>query len=141
MSRHAHMLRKFSEAMEQSTRLIAWILLQIGQLYQIVEKLRESKAGPALRKSVESAICQLGLDDPKFQIVVNPPNASWEPPFTWPTQSERGEWVFVGRLGPGHKEDDHPFVDRAERSDPGIRTRRQLEGLSHSAWELCRSVS
>jgi transposase len=52
---HAHMRRKFFEAQEQSPKLIAWILHQIGLLYQIEERLREAKAGPALRTAVRAA--------------------------------------------------------------------------------------
>ena len=55
MGCHAHMRRKFFEAMEQSPRLIAWILLQIGHLYHIETRLRESKAGPALREAVRAS--------------------------------------------------------------------------------------
>ena len=52
MGCHAHMRRKFFEASDQNPRLIAWILRQIAHLYHIEEKLREAKAGPALRLAV-----------------------------------------------------------------------------------------
>jgi transposase len=55
MGCHAHMRRKFFEAMEQSPRLIAWILRQIGHLYHIEKQLRESKAGPALREAIRAS--------------------------------------------------------------------------------------
>ncbi len=55
MGCHAHMRRKFFEATEQSPRLVAWILRQIAHLYHIEQRLREAKAGPALRKSVRAA--------------------------------------------------------------------------------------
>ena len=55
MGCHAHVRRKFFEATEQSPRLVAWILRQIAHLYHIETRLRETKAGPALRQSVRAA--------------------------------------------------------------------------------------
>jgi transposase len=55
MGCHAHMRRKFFEATEQSPRLVAWILRQIAHLYHIEQRLRDAKAGPALRQSVRAA--------------------------------------------------------------------------------------
>lgn len=55
MGCHAHMRRKFFEATEQAPRLVAWILRQIAHLYHIEERLREAKAGPALRQAVRAA--------------------------------------------------------------------------------------
>ena len=51
----AHLRRKFFEATEQSPRLIAWILYQIGLLYLIEDRLRKTKAGPALREAVRAS--------------------------------------------------------------------------------------
>lgn len=51
----AHLRRKFFEALDQAPQLIAWILHQIGLLYQIEERLREQKAGPALREAVRAS--------------------------------------------------------------------------------------
>ncbi len=59
MGCHAHMRRKFFEATDQNPRLIAWILRQIAILYHIEEKLRESKAGPALRLAVRASESQM----------------------------------------------------------------------------------
>jgi transposase len=55
MGCHSHVRRKFFEATEQSPRLVAWILRQIAHLYHIEKRLRETKAGPALREAVRSA--------------------------------------------------------------------------------------
>ena len=55
MGCHAHVRRKFFEASDQSPRLVAWILLQLAHLYQIETRLRETKAGPALREAVRAA--------------------------------------------------------------------------------------
>jgi hypothetical protein len=55
MGCHSHVRRKFFEATEQSPRLVAWILRQIAHLYHIEKRLRETKAGPALRESVRAA--------------------------------------------------------------------------------------
>jgi transposase len=55
----AHMRRKFFEAQDQAPKLIAWILHQIALLYQIEERLREQKAGPALREAVRAAESQI----------------------------------------------------------------------------------
>ncbi|MEI7912371.1 MAG: IS66 family transposase [Verrucomicrobiota bacterium] len=55
MGCHSHVRRKFFEATEQSPRLVAWILRQIAHLYHIEKRLRETKAGPALREAVRAA--------------------------------------------------------------------------------------
>ena len=55
MGCHAHVRRKFVEATKEMPRLIGWILLQLAHLYQIETKLRETKAGPALREAVRAA--------------------------------------------------------------------------------------
>ena len=53
----AHVRRKFHEAYEQKESAVrsAWILGQIGQLYRIERRLRESRAGPALRAAVRQS--------------------------------------------------------------------------------------
>lgn len=48
----AHVRRKFFEALESSPRTSAWILRQLQHLYAIESRLRESKAGPRLRRAV-----------------------------------------------------------------------------------------
>ena len=55
MGCHAHMRRKFFEAKDQSPRLVGWILRQIAHLYQIEERLRDGKAGPAMREAVRAS--------------------------------------------------------------------------------------
>ncbi len=55
MGCHAHMRRKFFEAIDQDPRLCHWILNQIAHLYHIEKKLRETNAGPALRQAVRAA--------------------------------------------------------------------------------------
>lgn len=55
MGCHAHVRRKFFEATEQAPRLVAWIMRQIAHLYHIESKLREVKAGPALRQAVRAS--------------------------------------------------------------------------------------
>lgn len=55
MGCHSHVRRKFFEATEQSPRLVAWILRQLAHLYHIEKRLRETKAGPALRQAVRAA--------------------------------------------------------------------------------------
>lgn len=55
MGCHAHVRRKFFEATEQSPRLVAWILRQIAHLYHIEQRLRDAKAGPAMRHAVRAA--------------------------------------------------------------------------------------
>ena len=55
MGCHSHMRRKFFEAKDQSPRLVGWILRQIAHLYQIEERLRDGKAGPALREAVRAS--------------------------------------------------------------------------------------
>jgi hypothetical protein len=55
MGCHAHVRRKFFEARDQQSRLLAWILRQIGHLYRIEKELREAKAGPVLREAVRAS--------------------------------------------------------------------------------------
>ena len=55
MGCHTHVRRKFVEATAEMPRLIGWILLQFAHLYQIESKLRQDKAGPALRAAVRAA--------------------------------------------------------------------------------------
>jgi transposase len=47
----AHVRRGFHEALAE-TKLAAWFLGQIGQLYALEKKLREQKAGPQLRAAM-----------------------------------------------------------------------------------------
>ena len=49
----AHVRRGFHEALAE-TKLSAWFVGQIGQLYAVEKKLREQKAGPALRESMRA---------------------------------------------------------------------------------------
>ena len=49
----AHARRGFHEALGE-TRLAAWFARQIGHLYAIEKKLREHKAGPALRQAMRA---------------------------------------------------------------------------------------
>ncbi len=53
----AHVRRKFHEAYEQKEAPVraVWILGQIGHLYRIERRLRESRAGPALREAVRQS--------------------------------------------------------------------------------------
>jgi len=47
----AHVRRGFHEALAE-TKLAAWLVGQIGQLYAVEKKLREQKAGPRLRSAI-----------------------------------------------------------------------------------------
>jgi transposase len=47
----AHVRRGFHEALAE-TKLAAWFVGQIGQLYAVEKRLREQKAGPALRQAM-----------------------------------------------------------------------------------------
>jgi transposase len=47
----AHVRRGFHDALVE-TKLAAWFVGQIGQLYAVEKKLREQKAGPALRQAM-----------------------------------------------------------------------------------------
>ena len=49
----AHVRRGFHEALAE-TKLAAWFVGQIGQLYAVEKKLREQKAGPALRQTMRA---------------------------------------------------------------------------------------
>lgn len=50
----AHVRRKFHESLESAPRLAGWILRQLQHLYAIEARLREGKAGPALRLAVRA---------------------------------------------------------------------------------------
>jgi hypothetical protein len=49
----AHSRRGYHEALAE-TKLAAWFVGQIGQLYAVEKKLREQKAGPALREAMRA---------------------------------------------------------------------------------------
>jgi transposase len=50
----AHARRKFFEARELDPVPIGWVLRQIANLYQIEQKLRENRCGPALREVIRA---------------------------------------------------------------------------------------
>ena len=51
----AHVRRKFDEALEGAPRTVAWMLKQIQLLYRVESRLRDQKAGPALRQAVRAS--------------------------------------------------------------------------------------
>lgn len=50
----AHVRRKFNDALEGAPRTAGWMIKQIQLLYRIESRLREQKAGPALRAAVRA---------------------------------------------------------------------------------------
>jgi len=57
----AHVRRGFHEALAE-TKLSAWFVRQIGLLYAVEKKLRQQKAGPALRQAIRAWQSQPVLD-------------------------------------------------------------------------------
>lgn len=55
----AHARRKFYEAKDSEPQRVGWLLLQIQQLYRIEKRLREDRAGPALRQAVRASQSQM----------------------------------------------------------------------------------
>ena len=55
----AHVRRKFYEAQESAPRLAGWLLGQIQHLYRIEARLREHRAGPALRAAIRASESRL----------------------------------------------------------------------------------
>lgn len=51
----AHVRRKFNDAIEGTPRTAGWLIQQIQLLYRIESKLREQRAGPALRQAVRAS--------------------------------------------------------------------------------------
>jgi len=51
----AHVRRKFNDALEGTPRTAGWMIKQIQLLYRIESRLREQKAGPALRQAVRAS--------------------------------------------------------------------------------------
>jgi hypothetical protein len=51
----AHVRRKFNEALEGTPRTGGWMIKQIQLLYRIESRLRQAKAGPALRQAVRAS--------------------------------------------------------------------------------------
>jgi transposase len=51
----AHVRRKFNDAIEGTPRTAGWLIKQIQLLYRIESRLREQKAGPALRQAVRAS--------------------------------------------------------------------------------------
>jgi len=54
----AHVRRKFHEAREQSPRVAGWILKHLQNLYALEAQLRNTRAGPALRKAERASLSQ-----------------------------------------------------------------------------------
>ncbi len=54
----AHVRRKHNDALEGSPRTAGWLIKQIQLLYRIESRLREQKAGPALRQAVRASQSQ-----------------------------------------------------------------------------------
>jgi transposase len=52
---HAHARRKFHEARDQAPKLVGWIMRQFGHLYLIERRLRQARAGPALREAIRAS--------------------------------------------------------------------------------------
>ena len=57
----SHCRRNFVEALEEDRR-VSWFVRQIAHLYGIEKRLRESKAGPALRQAIRSAEAPMILE-------------------------------------------------------------------------------
>jgi len=51
----AHARRGFYEALDHAPKEAAWILIQIGHLYEIERRLRRQQAGPALRDAYRTS--------------------------------------------------------------------------------------
>lgn len=51
----AHVRRKFNDALEGTPRTAGWLIKQLQLLYRIEARLREQKAGPALRQAVRAS--------------------------------------------------------------------------------------
>jgi transposase len=51
----AHVRRKFNDAIEGTPRTAGWFIKQIQLLYRIESRLRDQKAGPALRQAVRAS--------------------------------------------------------------------------------------
>lgn len=51
----AHVRRKFYEALNEKPRTTGWMVRHIQQLYQIEARLRQHRAGPALRQAVRKS--------------------------------------------------------------------------------------
>ncbi len=50
----AHARRKFYDARDQDPLIAGWLLYQIGHLYRLERKLRDSRSGPQLRAAVRA---------------------------------------------------------------------------------------
>jgi transposase len=51
----AHVRREFFEARAEAPQVAGWLLYQFALLYKIEERLRQARAGPALREAVRAA--------------------------------------------------------------------------------------
>ena len=58
----AHIRRKFHDALEAKEKHAAYIIRLIAQLYQIEERLRKQRAGPALRDAIRASQAKPILD-------------------------------------------------------------------------------
>lgn len=58
----AHVRRKFNEALKRSPRQAGWVLRQIQALYRVEDRMREQRAGRALREAVRAAESRMIVD-------------------------------------------------------------------------------
>ena len=111
----AHVRRDFFNIREEDRRA-GWFLRQIGQLYQIEKRLRETRAGPALRQAVRAAeaapiINRIASALERLEANVLPKSG-----LGCAMTYTRGQWSHIRRyLDDGRLEIDNNLIENAIR--------------------------
>jgi transposase len=119
----AHARRGFYEALDHAAKEAAWILVQIGHLYDIERRLRRQQAGPALRDayriSQSTPICR------RIHRVLH----RWHSPGA---SCQRARWVKPSAM-PWVNGNHWRFTSKNPKSRSTIIWLRMQSGLPH--WE------
>ena len=112
----AHIRRKFYESKEHALQQIGLILRLISHLYHIEEKLRQQRAGPALRESVRSHQSTPIMKRLRKVITTLQPRYSPKSPITLAINYALGQWSRQEEyLRNGHLEIDNNLAENAVR--------------------------
>jgi transposase len=111
----AHVRREFYDVREEDRRA-AWFLRQIGHLYQIEKRLREARAGPALRQAVRVAEAGPVLERISKALVRLAAKLLPKSGLGSAVAYARGQWPHIMRyLEDGRVEIDNNLIENAIR--------------------------
>jgi transposase len=112
----AHARRKFFQAKGRDPTVADWILRQIGQLYLIEKRLRETGAGPALRQAVRASESAIIIARLKAALLLVTPRYLPKSGMGKAIAYARGQWAGLERyVSSGALEIDQNLVENAIR--------------------------